>query len=426
MKKKLLLTKLLIFSVVVFSSTFITTQVQAQEAYKPGATGTIREFNITLPMGKVSQLVKVEVIDNMVIYEGDIVLGPLGRFEAEEAVAIDGASYRWPNSTIPYVLPAGHPKKTEIEWAINHVQSTTNLCLVPRTNQADYIQFTSGSGCWSYVGKQGGRQDVNIGACSQGSIAHEILHAAGIWHEQSREDRDTYITIKLANVTAGKEHNFNKHVADATDIGTYDYGSIMHYGKTAFSKNGNNTIDIKIPPGTAATTIGQRTGLSSKDKAGINKIYNSGPCKEDCISFNPSNVVAKQSGSNWIVADGSHSLFSAPNKTEADKIVSIIKKYLLNKSCFVGRPDASFQYMLKGSSSPVGAMAGEDCLGFNPANLVIKKEGTTYLMTDGASRMFVFPNKAEADQALAMIKKYGFTKTCYVGRPGPSLQYMRK
>ncbi len=404
----------------------LTNQINEQELFKPGVKGTNREFTLTLPFSKKPQKVNTEVKDNFVIMEGDIILGPAVSFEGENAVAIDGASYRWPNSVIPYVITPGHPQKTEIEWAITHVNAATNLCLVPRTNQTDYVQFVSGSGCASYVGKQGGRQDITIGGCSQGSVAHEILHAAGLWHEQSREDRDSYITINFANIEDGRAHNFNKHVSDGIDIGTYDYGSIMHYPKTAFSKNGKNTIDIKIPPGTASTTIGQRTGLSAKDINAINYLYAPGPCKEDCLTFNPNNVTVKQSGTIWLVLDGSHSLFSAPNKAEADMIVKIIKFYSLNRSCFVGRPNASFQYMLKGTVAPTGAMAGEDCIAFDPSKLVIKSEGSQYLMTDGTSRMFMFPNKIEADLALSVIKKYGFTRTCYVGRPDPSLQYMRK
>ncbi len=392
----------------------------------PNVKGVFREFNIQLPLSSTSQQVSTEVKDNMVIMEGDIILGNLVEFEGSEAVAIDGASYRWSSSVIPYVITAGHAKQTDIEWAINHVNTTTNLCLVPRTNQTNYIQFVSGSGCASYVGKQGGRQDITIGSCSAGSIAHEILHSAGLWHEQSREDRDSYITISTANIQAGKEHNFNKHVSDGIDIGSYDYGSIMHYPKNAFSKNGNNTINIKMPPGTASTVIGQRNGLSPKDIAAINSLYTPGPCKEDCISLNPLNVVAKQSGSIWLVVDGTHSIFSAPNKAEADKIVKIIKYYGINKSCYVGRPNPSFQYLLKNTTSPTGSWAGEDAISFNPASITLTAEGSQYVMKSGASRMFMFPNKTEADMALSMINKYGFNKSCFVGRPDPSLQYMRK
>ncbi|HZG25313.1 MAG TPA: M12 family metallopeptidase, partial [Chitinophagaceae bacterium] len=397
-----------------------------QELYMPNVQGISREFTLTLPLSSRPQKVTTEIKDNLVIMDGDIILGNVVEFEGSNAVAIDGASYRWTNSVIPYVISAGHPKKTDIEWAIQHVSSTTNICLVPRTNEANYIQFVNGSGCASYVGKQGGRQDITIGSCSRGSIAHEILHSAGLFHEQSREDRDNYVTINWANIQDGKSHNFDKHVTDATDIGTYDYGSIMHYPKDAFSKNTSNTIDIKIPPGTATTVIGQRTGLSTKDIQAVNSLYSPGPCKEDCLPINPLNVTVKQSGNIWLVVDGSHSAFSAPNKAEADQIVKIIKFYGINKSCYVGRPNPSFQYLLKGTTSPVGSMPGEDVIGFNPATLSIVPDGSQYLMTDGFSRMFMFPNKPEADMALTVIRKYGFTKQGYVGRPGASLQYMRK
>ena len=253
---------------------------QAQERFNLSKRGVVKEITLKLPNSTVAQTLKVEEIDGLAILEGDIILGSMVEFQGNNAVAVSGNNYRWPNSTIPYVITSGHAKTSDIQWAIDHVASKTNLCLVPRTNQTDYIQFVSGGGCSSYVGKQGGRQDIVISTgCSKGSIAHEIIHAAGLWHEQSREDRDSYITINWANIEDGKSHNFDKHVSDGTDIGTYDYGSIMHYGATAFSKNGQPTISIKMPPGTSSTVIGQRTAMSTKDVSAINSLYGSGPCK---------------------------------------------------------------------------------------------------------------------------------------------------
>lgn len=61
---------------------------------------------------------------------------------------------------------------------------------------------------------------------------------------QSAYDRDEYVTIHWENLQKGAEHNFNKYSdSETTHFNTtYDYFSVMHYGATGFSKNGNATI----------------------------------------------------------------------------------------------------------------------------------------------------------------------------------------
>jgi hypothetical protein len=57
----------------------------------------------------------------------------------------------------------------------------------------------------------------------------------------------------------------------------------------------------------------------------------------------------------------------------------------------------------------------------------VKKVGSNWLIVDGSHSMFNFGKKKnEAYQALKMIKKYGFTYSCFVGRPGPSFKYLRQ
>ena len=67
-----------------------------------------------------------------------------------------------------------------------------------------------------------------------GIVAHEIGHALGFYHEQSRTDRDDYVVINLINIDDSKESNFRKAAIGEVNNHSvpYDYSSVMHYGST--------------------------------------------------------------------------------------------------------------------------------------------------------------------------------------------------
>lgn len=136
----------------------------------------------------------------------------------------------------------------------------------------------TGSGCYSMVGRQGGRQELNLqlytpgdGCFREGTIIHEFIHALGFYHMQSAYDRDNYVQIVWENIQAGTENNFAKHENNrVTHFNVnYDYGSVMHYGPTAFSVNGQKTI-VTLDPN---AQIGQRDGMSSSDIERIRIMY---------------------------------------------------------------------------------------------------------------------------------------------------------
>ena len=150
--------------------------------------------------------------------------------------------------------------------------------------------------------------------------------------------------------------------------------------------------------------------------------------REDCISFNPAKIQLKRINNRWKIVEGNHWIFDFnQNQTEAATAFRIIKRYRMNQVCFVGRPGPSFQYLLVSGASPVGAFPGEDCVSFNPATISVKRINGRWKVVDGSHWMFDFgSNYKEARLTYLIIKKYGFTRSCFVGRPGPSFQYMRK
>ncbi|VDM97239.1 unnamed protein product [Thelazia callipaeda] len=170
-------------------------------------------------------------------------------------------------------------------------QIEMETCVRFRENAAheDYILFIQGNGCWSNVGRIGGPQLVSIGfGCeATGIIAHEVLHALGLWHEQSRDDRDNYIKINYDNIYAGTEGNFEKRSQENSDnMGlSYDLGSVMHYGATAFTTN-IHKLTIETREQLYQQTIGQRMGVSFKDAKIINLRYCTDICAHEKICYN--------------------------------------------------------------------------------------------------------------------------------------------
>jgi len=247
----------------------------AEELAKNDVVGkpiSTEEYTASQPLDEDKDLTHLDTIINAGQFEGDIVK------QNRKRNAIVDNNKKWPNAIIPYLISSAFSsqERSVIANAIRTYETKTCIRFKARTTEADYIHILNGGSgqCYSMVGRQGGRQVVSIGTgCAYTvTVLHELMHAAGFWHEQSRTDRDQYVRINFQNIRSGLEYNFNSYSSNQiNDLkATYDYCSIMHYGATAFSKNGQPTITVLK---SSNCVIGRANDFSEVDIKKLNTLY---------------------------------------------------------------------------------------------------------------------------------------------------------
>jgi len=230
----------------------------------------------------------VKEMENKGAFQGDMILDP---DELENGWNVSRSTYgpstfasikggRWPGAVVPYQIQSsiGASGVAAIRRAIADYHRYTCIRWVPRTNQRTYVSFYRGGGCSSPVGYRNGRVNyisLASGCWSKGITMHEMGHSLGLYHEQSRPDRDSYVNIIWRNIPTNIQYNFNKlTTAVVNSLGTpYDYNSMMHYGATAFG-GGRMTIQTKDP--SKQNVIGRFNGFSQTDIRQLKLMYKCG------------------------------------------------------------------------------------------------------------------------------------------------------
>lgn len=190
----------------------------------------------------------------------------------------------WPEGLVFYEFDESVTSYQRDQWrtAAAVWSDVADLTFIEGEGPAPYyavIHVSEQDGNWSEVGIQIFGQEMSIVSWdSLYRIAHEICHALGFVHEQSRPDRDQYVQINWDNIDEDKWHDFEIRDADML-TGYYDFDSVMHYGPCDFVWDyltcpPDYSITV-LPPNDVywQTQIGQREHLSAGDIIGMGIVY---------------------------------------------------------------------------------------------------------------------------------------------------------
>ena len=151
------------------------------------------------------------------------------------------------------------------------------------------------------------------------------------------------------------------------------------------------------------------------------------PLPESYISFNPDDLELEQSSiTGWLIKSNETTITGYKEFSQAFNVIDVLKHYNINRLYQV----PGLSYFMVNNESPSGAMDGEDCIPFDPDKIEVEMINGLWIIVDTETRQFLYSyGPREKDKALIarrIIKKYGFTYTCYLGRPNTYFKYLKK
>lgn len=233
--------------------------------------------------------VMAKIVNGMAIAQSDMILGYIDEKSAEEAENLKIArvepnkSKLWSKNSIAVSIDNSLRDPDRVIAALDYFNTHTPVKFffleeVPAGSKpAGHLVFQRDEEvCASFLGFQGSAQPIFVNdECTTSGVIHEIMHALGFVHEQSREDRDRYIEVLWDKIDESKYDQFailpDSLIHGYTgSVFNFDYRSRMLYPPTAFAKDGQSqTMRSK----SADPIDPVNEGLSPRDLERLNFLY---------------------------------------------------------------------------------------------------------------------------------------------------------
>ena len=208
-----------------------------------------------------------------------------------KAVTVADPGSLWPSGIVYYQITSG---STAVNTAIStfNTDFSPTVQLVNSTGSGFYVDIdldpsnTSGSCDITSIGYPPSYNPVvTMGgsiSCSVSTILHELGHIVGMYHEFTRTDRDSYVTVNYNNAIKGTwPYDFAIETQNRQLLTPYDYASVMQYPPYVLSSNGGPVIE-SIPAGIPMQGAEGVPGAgnldySAGDKEAILRLYGAAP-----------------------------------------------------------------------------------------------------------------------------------------------------
>ncbi|MFG0275297.1 MAG: FG-GAP-like repeat-containing protein, partial [Phycisphaerales bacterium] len=338
--------------------------------------------------------------------------------ETERGLSIP---FLWPGGVVPYVFSANTTSgmQAAARDAMDEIEAISAVTFVPRTTEFDYVFIQDSTVNSSFVGRQGGSQTLNMYNWGwKYIIVHELMHALGIWHEQQRSDRDTYVQIEWANIQTGQDHNFT--IRTGTNHGPYDFDSVMHYSQCSFSDCPCSATcrTITALPGYEQhqSTMGQRSQMSDGDIATINDLYDGGAVENltsglfystltDAIAAAaPGHVLLAEPGQFSRRPDYNLAGKALTVQSSADLETAVSSNFVLaDLASLEAAPGATMRIRGDLTVPPfAAAVAAADVFDLRPGGAIVAVNGATASI-DATTRIDLFGDLEVADGASVLL-----------------------